>query len=83
MARLATASKKSSRPAQAVRPSAVRLPGSLIAEIERRRVGLARHMTRAIVAVVRWDDSTGLPPDPAAIARACFSRSRRAILRSL
>jgi len=71
MARLATASKKSSQPAQAVRPSAVRLPGSLIAEIERRRAGLARHMARAIVAVVRWDDSTGVPPDPAAIARAC------------
>src|SRR2546430_1540180 len=53
------------------RPSAVRLPDSLVAEIERRRAGLARHMARAVVAVVRWDDSTGVPPEASAIARAC------------
>ncbi len=47
------------------------LPPSLIAEIERRRGGLARHMARAVVALVSWDASTGAPPDRAAIARAC------------
>ncbi|HLQ61847.1 MAG TPA: helix-turn-helix domain-containing protein [Candidatus Acidoferrales bacterium] len=47
------------------------LPESLLAELERRRAGLARHMARAVVAVVRWDDSTGAPPEASAIARAC------------
>jgi sugar diacid utilization regulator len=47
------------------------LPDSLLAELERRRAGLARHMTRAVVTEVRWDDSTGVPPEPSAIARAC------------
>jgi hypothetical protein len=47
------------------------LSPSLIAEIERRRPGLARHMARAVVSLVRWDDSTGAPPRPDAIARAC------------
>ena len=70
MARVATASKNVPA-APLPRPGAARLPGSLIAEIERRRSGLARHMARAVVAVVRWDDSTGVPPEPAAIARAC------------
>ncbi len=47
------------------------LPSSLITELERRRAGLARHMARAVVAVVRWDSSTGVPPQPSAIAKAC------------
>ncbi len=28
-------------------------------------------MARAVVSVVRWDDSTGVPPEASAIARAC------------
>lgn len=40
-------------------------------ELERRRAGLARHMARAVVAVVHWDDSTGVPPQRDAIAKAC------------
>lgn len=67
MARLATASKKAPPPQK---PN-TRLPESLIAELERRRAGLARHMARAVVAVVRWDDSTGVPPQPEAIAKTC------------
>ena len=47
------------------------LPESLLEELERRRPGLARHMTRAVVSLVRWDTSTGAPPRPEAIARAC------------
>jgi sugar diacid utilization regulator len=47
------------------------LPNSLLEELERRRPGLARHMTRAVVSLVRWDDSTGAPPRPEAIAKAC------------
>jgi sugar diacid utilization regulator len=70
MARLATASKPATKPAPP-RLAAARLPDSLVAEIARRRAGLARHMARAVVAVVRWDDSTGVPPEPSAIARAC------------
>src|SRR5258706_13668334 len=66
MARLATASKK----AQPQRPN-IRLPDSLIADLERRRAGLARHMARAVVTVVRWDDSTGVPPQQEAIAKTC------------
>src|SRR5437016_13663259 len=66
MARLATASKKAPPP----KPN-TRLPDSLIADLERRRAGLARHMARAVVTVVRWDDSTGVPPQQEAIARAC------------
>jgi len=50
---------------------APQLPASLTAELERRRVGLARHMARAVVAVVKWDDSTGVPPQREAIAKAC------------
>ena len=60
MARVATRAKPTSL-----------LPPSLLAELERRRAGLARHMARAVVALVRWDDSTGAPPEPSAIARAC------------
>src|SRR5258708_28281486 len=66
MARLATASKKAS----AQKPN-TRLPDSLIADLERRRAGLARHMARAVVTVVRWDDSTGVPPQQEAIAKTC------------
>src|SRR6202165_4910165 len=50
---------------------AAQLPASLIAELEHRRAGMARHMARAVVAVVKWDDSTGVPPRPDAIAKAC------------
>lgn len=39
--------------------------------IDGRRTGLARHMARAVVREIRWDASTGAPPSPAAIARAC------------
>jgi hypothetical protein len=47
------------------------LPASLIAEIERRRPGLARHMARAVISLIHWDGSTGAPPKREAIARAC------------
>jgi PucR C-terminal helix-turn-helix domain/GGDEF-like domain len=47
------------------------LPASLVEEIERRRPGLARHMTRAVVTLVRWDDSAGAAPHREAIERAC------------
>jgi len=47
------------------------LPGGLVAELERRRAGMARHMARAVVSLVRWDGSTGVPPQREAIARAC------------
>ena len=60
MARLATRSKL---PPQ--------LPAALVAELERRRAGMARHMARAVVTVVRWDNSTGVPPQRSAIAKAC------------
>lgn len=47
------------------------LPESLMALIDGRRVGLARHMARAVVSEIRWDASAGAPPSAAAIARAC------------
>lgn len=47
------------------------LPERMLEEIERRRGGLARHMARAVVALVRWDDTTGRPPQREAIGRAC------------
>src|SRR6202158_5387429 len=50
---------------------AAQLPASLIAELEHRRAGMDRHMARAVVAVVKWDDSTGVPPQRSAIARSC------------
>src|ERR1700694_6067000 len=46
------------------------LPATLVAELERRRAGMARHMARAVVTVVRWDTSTGVPPQRSAIAKA-------------
>src|SRR6202795_1687441 len=66
MAQMATKSK-AARPAK----SAPRLPAALITELERRRSGMDRHMARAVVSLVRWDDSTGVPPQRTAIARAC------------
>ncbi|TMF95928.1 MAG: hypothetical protein E6I04_11375, partial [Chloroflexi bacterium] len=63
MARLAPTSK----PPRA----APRLPQGLIDELERRHAGMARHMARAVVTLVRWDASTGLPPQRDAIVRAC------------
>lgn len=50
---------------------AARLPQGLIEELERRHAGMARHMARAIVTLVRWDASTGVPPQRDAIVRAC------------
>ena len=47
------------------------LPATLVAELQRRRAGMARHMARAVVTVVRWDNSTGVPPQRSAIAKAC------------
>ena len=63
MARLASGSK----PTRA----APRLPQGLIDELEDRRAGMARHMARAVVGLVRWDASTGVPPQRDAIVRAC------------
>jgi hypothetical protein len=60
MARLATRSKAQSG-----------LPASLVEEIVRRRRGLSHHMARAVVALVRWDDTSGTPPRREAIQRAC------------
>jgi sugar diacid utilization regulator len=51
--------------------TAPRLPQGLIDELERRHAGMARHMARAVVTLVRWDASTGLPPQRDAIVRAC------------
>ena len=63
MARLAPTSKPPR--------TAPRLPQGLIDELERRHAGMARHMARAVVTLVRWDASTGLPPQRDAIVRAC------------
>src|SRR5437660_544682 len=51
--------------------AAPRLPQGLIDELERRHAGMARHMARAVVTLVRWARSTGLPPRREAIVRAC------------
>src|SRR5437870_11962141 len=51
--------------------AAPRLPQGLIDELERRHAGRARHMARAVVTLVRWDTSTGVPPQREAIAKAC------------
>src|SRR6266436_4867331 len=64
MARVATRVAPKSKPAP-------QLPPALMAELERRRAGLARHMARAVVTRVRWDTSTGVPPQRDAIAKAC------------
>ena len=66
MAKLAIKSKTARPP-----KTATQLPAALLAELERRRSGMARHMARAVVSLVRWDDSTGVPPQRSAIARAC------------
>lgn len=50
---------------------APQLPAGLIAELAARRAGMARHMARAVVGLVRWDASTGVPPQRDAIVRAC------------
>src|SRR5213593_4952188 len=50
---------------------APRLPQALIDELESRHAGMARHMARAVVTLVRWDTSTGVPPQRDAIVRAC------------
>jgi sugar diacid utilization regulator len=51
--------------------TAPRLPQGLIDELEHRREGMARHMARAVVTLVRFDASTGVPPQRDAIVRAC------------
>src|SRR5579864_7712950 len=51
--------------------AAPRLPKALIDEMEHRHTGMARHMARAVVTLVRWDASTGVPPQRDAIVRAC------------
>src|ERR1700687_953768 len=66
MAKLAIKSKLA-RPPKA----APTVPEALLAALPRRRSGMGRHMARAVVSLVRWDDSTGLPPQRSAIARAC------------
>jgi sugar diacid utilization regulator len=63
MAKLASASKRAK--------AAPRLPRGLIDELEERRAGMARHMARAVVGLVSWDASTGVPPQRDAIVRAC------------
>lgn len=63
MAKLASRSKQAK--------AAPRLPQGLIDELERRHAGMARHMARAVVTLVRWDASTGVPPQREAIVRAC------------
>ena len=51
--------------------AAPRLPQGLLDELERRHAGMARHMARAVVTLVRWDASTGVPPQREAIVKAC------------
>ncbi|HKW58583.1 MAG TPA: helix-turn-helix domain-containing protein [Candidatus Dormibacteraeota bacterium] len=63
MAKLAARSKSAR--------TAPRLPQGLIDELERRHAGMSRHMARAVVTLVRWDTSTGVPPQRDAIVRAC------------
>jgi sugar diacid utilization regulator len=58
-------------PMVATRSNRSNLPDSLLEELEQRKDGLARHMARAVVSLVRWDDSTGAPPRREAIAKAC------------
>ena len=65
MAKLASGSKR--------QRTAPRLPQGLIDELEDRRAGMARHMARAVVGLVRWDTSTGVPPQRDAIVRACVA----------
>src|ERR1700716_2754252 len=65
MAEMAIKSKAAKAPGPAPRP-----PAALITELERRRSGMARHMARAVVSLVRWDDSTGVPPQREAIVKA-------------
>jgi hypothetical protein len=47
------------------------LPAPLLDEIARRRPALARHMTRAVMTLVRWEDSAGPVPHRDAIEQAC------------
>jgi carbohydrate diacid regulator len=51
--------------------TAPRLPQGLLEELDRRHAGMARHMARAVVTLVHWDSSTGVPPQREAIVRAC------------
>jgi hypothetical protein len=68
VAKLAPASKSAPKPAPKLPPT---LPPALTAQLESRRAGMARHMARAVVSLVRWDDSTGVPPQREAIVKAC------------
>jgi sugar diacid utilization regulator len=56
-----------------IQRAAPRLPQGLLDELERRHAGMARHMARAVVTLVRWDSSTGVPPQRDAIVRACMA----------
>ncbi|HEV2954268.1 MAG TPA: hypothetical protein VG015_09265, partial [Candidatus Dormibacteraeota bacterium] len=47
------------------------LPDSILQDIEARRPALARHMARAVVTVVRWDQPAATAPKREAIERAC------------
>src|SRR5690242_15037792 len=82
MAKVAAGSKvqRPPRPPQGPRlphgqriPQGLRLPQGLIDQLERRHAGMARHMARAVVTLVRWDSSTGVPPQRDAIVRACMA----------
>jgi sugar diacid utilization regulator len=68
MAKVATRSKA---PPAAAPKAQTTLPPGLVAELESRRAGMARHMARAVVSLVRWDSSTGVPPQRSAIVKAC------------
>lgn len=57
--------------ARSATKSSPALPDPLIDEIARRRPALARHMTRAVMALVRWDDAAGPVPHRQAIEHAC------------
>src|SRR5256712_2530828 len=50
---------------------APRPPQGLIAEPGRGHAAMPRHMARAVVTLVRWDTSTGVPPQRDAIVKAC------------
>jgi sugar diacid utilization regulator len=64
MAKLAQASKSAPKVSST-------LPPALLSQLERRRAGMARHMARAVVTLVQWDGSTGVPPQREAIVKAC------------
>ncbi|MGH7912007.1 MAG: PucR family transcriptional regulator [Candidatus Dormibacteraceae bacterium] len=58
-------------PAPAIARPHRALPPTLVAEIERRRPRLARHMARAVASLVPWDEEAGAQPRVDAILRTC------------